>query len=107
MHLQVFRAAFKGQHPAKAGTPYTAASPRLLQRLVLTRSLMECQGLCIPHESLRNPEGIVSSSPGLRAASYPGKRESTAVNPNGVAATVPTRVAATPLGLAPSGPVNP
>jgi hypothetical protein len=30
-----------------------------------------------------NPEGIVSSSPRLRAASYPGKRWLATVNPNG------------------------
>ena len=34
-----------------------------------------------------NPEGIPSQSPGFRAASYPGKRESAAANPNGVAAS--------------------
>ena len=34
-----------------------------------------------------NPKGIVSPSPGLRAASYPGKRCPGEANPNGVATT--------------------
>jgi hypothetical protein len=33
-----------------------------------------------------NPEGIVSSSPGLRGTSYPGKTVPGTANPNGVVA---------------------
>src|SRR5258706_9762560 len=38
-----------------------------------------------------NPKGIVSSSPGLRGASYPGDTDDEAPNPNGVASLVPCR----------------
>jgi hypothetical protein len=54
-----------------------------------------------------NPEGIVSSSPGLRAASYPGKRWLATVNPNGVAAPRGGTMGATPLGLMPNFAANP
>ena len=46
-----------------------------------------------------NPNGIPSSSPGLRAARYPGSRFRDGHNPNGVASCVPRPSAATPLGL--------
>ena len=45
-----------------------------------------------------NPNGILSQSPGLRAASYPGSGPVRRLNPNGVAASFP-QWAATPLGL--------
>src|ERR1035437_3882492 len=54
-----------------------------------------------------NPNGILPQSPGLRAASYPGKRRPSAVNPNGVAAIERVTEAATPLGLAPFNAVHP
>jgi hypothetical protein len=54
-----------------------------------------------------NPNGIPAKSPGLRAASYPGKRDPTAVNPNGVAAFERGMEATTPLGLAPAAAVHP
>src|SRR6266446_2938823 len=37
-----------------------------------------------------NPEGIVSSSPGLRGTSYPGKSCKPRLNPNGVVAALDT-----------------
>ena len=47
-----------------------------------------------------NPNGIVSSSPGLRGTSYPGWFTSRIFNPNGVAPRC-TPQSATPLGLFP------
>ena len=38
-----------------------------------------------------------------QAQSYPGMGAKLGINPNGVAATVPTHVAATPLGLTVTG----
>ena len=45
-----------------------------------------------------NPKGILSLSPGLRGASYPGKKWVEATNPNGVAA-LRGKPVATPSGL--------
>jgi hypothetical protein len=45
-----------------------------------------------------NPEGIVSSSPGLRGTSYPGRTAHTTPNPNGVASFV-SRLRHNPVGV--------
>ena len=48
----------------------------------------------------RNPEGIVSFSPGLRGTSYPGKTCKKKRNPEGVAAKALLGSHSTPSGLA-------
>ena len=50
--------------------------------------------------TILNPNGIPSSSPGLRGTSYPGSTVTRVSNPNGVVSSrVASQMAATPLGL--------
>jgi hypothetical protein len=49
-------------------------------------------------QSFLNPNGIVASSPGLRAASYPGLRSRSVFNPERVGARCSFLVSLGPLG---------
>jgi hypothetical protein len=54
-----------------------------------------------------NPKGIVPSSPGLRAASYPGKRQPQRSTPTGLWPWSEHAGDATPLWLMPNSAANP